>query len=184
MGRNLNHISTFQLNLTEEQAHDLYDLMYMVEAGDIKTNNLQESYDAIFEILEAYCVPELHKDTSSTLCVNCGYTKEQHELGECWDSKRGIACKGFSTLCVNCGYTKEQHELGECWDSKRGIACKGFSTNSVPDRTKRIVEKWADGELGKFGFGKDNPKIQYLIMLLTNEYHGDDFIQSKGVQHD
>lgn len=41
---------------------------------------------------------------------------------------------------------------------------------------KAVVEYWAEGELRKFGFGKDNPKIQYLIMLLTNEFHGKEFV--------
>lgn len=42
---------------------------------------------------------------------------------------------------------------------------------------KDIVEKWAEVELKKFGFGKNNPKIQYLIMLLTHESHGKDFVK-------
>jgi len=40
-----------------------------------------------------------------------------------------------------------------------------------------IVEHWAEAELKKFGFGKNNPKIQYLIMLLTNDVHGRDFVK-------
>jgi len=31
----------------------------MIEAGDIKINNWQESYNSIFEKLEEFCIPEL-----------------------------------------------------------------------------------------------------------------------------
>lgn len=42
---------------------------------------------------------------------------------------------------------------------------------------KLIIEKWADGELKKFGFGSSNPKIQYLVFLLTDEFHGKRFVK-------
>jgi len=48
-----------KIKLTDEECHDLYDMMYMIEAGDIKINNWQESYNSIFEKLEEFCIPEL-----------------------------------------------------------------------------------------------------------------------------
>ena len=41
---------------TIKELHDLYDMMYMMEAGIIKINGIQKSYNSIFEKLEKYCI--------------------------------------------------------------------------------------------------------------------------------
>jgi hypothetical protein len=56
-----------KLELTNQQAHDLYDMLYMIESGDIKINNLQESYNEIFNMLEEYCVPELNANLAESV---------------------------------------------------------------------------------------------------------------------
>jgi len=50
---------TNKITLTDEECHDLYDMLYMIESGLIKINKLQKSYDSIFEKLEEFCIPEL-----------------------------------------------------------------------------------------------------------------------------
>jgi len=46
---------------TKEELHELYDMLYIMEAGIIEINNLQKSYNSIFEKLDKYCIAELEE---------------------------------------------------------------------------------------------------------------------------
>lgn len=48
------------LELTERELHDLYDMLYMMDAGTIKINGCQGSWNSIFEKIEPIAVPELY----------------------------------------------------------------------------------------------------------------------------
>ena len=50
------------LELTEKELHDLYDMLYMMDSGIIKINGCQESWNSIFGKVEPIAVPELHKE--------------------------------------------------------------------------------------------------------------------------
>jgi len=66
-----------KIELTSKEAHDLYDMMYMIEAGTIKINNAQESFNSIFEKLEKYCFPELKDKAKNT--QNAPIKKKEQE---------------------------------------------------------------------------------------------------------
>lgn len=50
-----------KIELTKKEIEDLYDMLYMMDAGVIKINNCQKSWNLIFNKIEPIVVPELHK---------------------------------------------------------------------------------------------------------------------------
>lgn len=97
-----------ELKLTKNELHDLYDMLHMLEAGTLKINGCQESFNSIFDKLEPMVIPELHPDYKSTLneqdiikgedLVNDGEIdafRSGYEKG-----KNSVDNKGF---CMHCG---------------------------------------------------------------------------------
>jgi hypothetical protein len=49
------------LELTKEELHDLYDMLYILDSGDMEVNGLMKSWQSIFNKIEPIVVPELRQ---------------------------------------------------------------------------------------------------------------------------
>lgn len=57
----------YNIEITKEEIHDLYDMLYMMDTGILKINGCLKSWESLFEKIEPIVVPELHEKDKNRL---------------------------------------------------------------------------------------------------------------------
>lgn len=52
-----------EINFTKKELDDLYDMLYILESGELRINKLDKSWKSIMKKIELIVVPELGRES-------------------------------------------------------------------------------------------------------------------------